>query len=135
MSPTIYILNVTSIVKRHAIKHLRCDVYHLHPDIIVITESWLRPDHPGAFLKCIIDSEPYFICAICHPPNHPSYEVSFLMGYIDELSNTSLGSDSKLIIGGDFNSTIISSFKQVYILYSGIPPTTATTMTEYMGLM
>ncbi|ESN91361.1 hypothetical protein HELRODRAFT_165387 [Helobdella robusta] len=54
-------------------------------------------------LKCFIDSEPYFICAIYHPPNHPSYEVSTLMGYIDELSNTALGSGSKLIIVGDFN--------------------------------
>ncbi|ESO08347.1 hypothetical protein HELRODRAFT_169158 [Helobdella robusta] len=32
------------------------------------------------FLKGIIDSEPYFICAIYHPLNHPSYEFSTLMG-------------------------------------------------------
>ncbi|ESN99331.1 hypothetical protein HELRODRAFT_162854 [Helobdella robusta] len=47
--PTIYILNVTSIFKPHAIEHLRCDVYPLHPDIIIITESWLRPDHSDGF--------------------------------------------------------------------------------------
>ncbi|ESN93127.1 hypothetical protein HELRODRAFT_181223 [Helobdella robusta] len=54
-------------------------------------------------LKCIIDSEPYFICATYHPPNHPSYEASTLKGYIDELSNTALGSDSKLITTSNFN--------------------------------
>ncbi|ESN99385.1 hypothetical protein HELRODRAFT_162932 [Helobdella robusta] len=31
-------------------------------------------------LKYIIDSEPYFTCDIYHSPNHPSYEVSTLMG-------------------------------------------------------
>ncbi|ESO11829.1 hypothetical protein HELRODRAFT_166883 [Helobdella robusta] len=42
--PTIYILNVTCIVKPHAIEHL-------HPDIIIIiTESWLRPDHPDGLI-------------------------------------------------------------------------------------
>ncbi|ESO11810.1 hypothetical protein HELRODRAFT_166858 [Helobdella robusta] len=152
--PTIYILNVTSIVKPYAIEHLRCDVYHFHHDII-ITESWLRPDHPDGgveevviylkssissqihivlphavndaletlCLKCVIDSEPYFICAIYHSPN-PLYEVFSLMGYIDELSNTALVSNSKIIIVmALINSTIIPFFKQVYILYSGVPPT------------
>ncbi|ESO04261.1 hypothetical protein HELRODRAFT_172618 [Helobdella robusta] len=167
LPPTIYILNVFSIVKPHAIEHLRCDVYHLHPDIIIITESWLKPDHPDGLigidgytpfrkdrpgrrrgggvviylkssissqihivppnavndtletlcLKCIIDSEPYIICAIYHPPNHPSYEVSTMMCYIDELSNTALGSDSKLIIGGDFNQLDHHS-----ILQTGLHP-------------
>ncbi|ESN93945.1 hypothetical protein HELRODRAFT_180354 [Helobdella robusta] len=134
---SIYILNVTSIVKLHAIEHLKCDVYHLHPDIIIIiTKSWLRPDHPDGLiaingytpfrkaggivtylktsissqihiisphaindapeilcLKYIIDSEPYFICAIYHPPIHLLYEV--------------------------------------YTLYSGFPLTKVTTLTKY----
>ncbi|ESO02823.1 hypothetical protein HELRODRAFT_174247 [Helobdella robusta] len=68
-------------------------------------------------LKCTIDSEPYFICAIYHPPNHPSYEVSTLMGYIDKLSNTALGSESKLIIGGDFKQ-----LDHHYILQTGLHP-------------
>ncbi|ESO11726.1 hypothetical protein HELRODRAFT_166746 [Helobdella robusta] len=148
--PTIYILNVISIVKPHAIEHLRCGVYHLHHDIIIISKSWLRPDHPDGLiaidgytssrkdrtgrqcgggvviylkssissqihivlpraindaletlcLKCIID----FICAIYHAPNHPSYEVSTLMG-----------SDSKLVIGGDFNQLDHHSILQTAI--------------------
>ncbi|ESO05986.1 hypothetical protein HELRODRAFT_160090 [Helobdella robusta] len=89
---------------------------HLPPTIYIMN-SWLRPDHPDGLIaidgytpftlaggvECIIDSEPYIICAIYYPQNHPSYEVSTMMCSIDELSNTALESDSKLIIGGDFN--------------------------------
>ncbi|ESO12173.1 hypothetical protein HELRODRAFT_158636 [Helobdella robusta] len=115
LPPIIYILNVTSIVKPHAIENLRCDVYHLHPDIIIIiTESWLRPDHPDGLIA--IDGYTPF------RKDRPG--ISTMMGYIEELSNTALGSDSKLIIGvTSINSTIIPYFKQVYTLYSGVPPT------------
>ncbi|ESO05375.1 hypothetical protein HELRODRAFT_171767 [Helobdella robusta] len=64
-------------------------------------------------LKCIIDSEPYIICAIYHLSN----EVSTMMCYINELSNTALGSDSKLIIGVDFNQ-----LDHYSILQTGLHP-------------
>ena len=40
--PRVYILNATSLVTPHGIESLRCEVFQLRPDIVIITELWLK---------------------------------------------------------------------------------------------
>ena len=48
--PIFYILNATSLVKLHGIESLRCDVLQLWPDIVIITESWLKSHHSDGLI-------------------------------------------------------------------------------------
>ncbi|ESO12097.1 hypothetical protein HELRODRAFT_158518 [Helobdella robusta] len=72
------------------------------PYFFIFSSAALAAAKPHSLLV----SESHFTCAIYYPPKNLSYKDSSLMGYIDELSNTVLGSDSKLIIGvTSINST------------------------------
>ena len=48
--PIFYLLNATSLVKPHGIESLRCDVFQLRPDIVIITESWLKSHHSDGLI-------------------------------------------------------------------------------------
>ena len=48
--PVVYILNATSLVKPHGIESLRCDVFQLRSDIVIITESWLKSHHSDGLI-------------------------------------------------------------------------------------
>ena len=48
--PVVYILDATSLVKPHGIESLRCDVFQLRPDIVIITESWLKSHHSDGLI-------------------------------------------------------------------------------------
>ena len=43
--PSIYLLNATSIAKPNAIQQLQADVLSNGVDVVIITESWLKPQH------------------------------------------------------------------------------------------
>ena len=49
--PIVYILNATSLVKAHRIESLRCDFFQLRPDIVIITESWLKSHHSDGLIS------------------------------------------------------------------------------------
>ena len=49
--PKVYILNATGLVKPHGIESLRCDVFQLRPDIVIITESWLKSHHSDGLIS------------------------------------------------------------------------------------
>ena len=40
--PIVYILNATTLVKPHGIESLRCDIFQLRPDIVIITSHGLN---------------------------------------------------------------------------------------------
>ena len=44
-TPSIYVLNINSLAKPHAIQHLRADVLSIGPDVVVLTESKLNRNH------------------------------------------------------------------------------------------
>ena len=49
--PIVYILNAPSLVKPHGIESLRCDFLQLWPDIVIITESWLKLHHSDGLIS------------------------------------------------------------------------------------
>ena len=49
--PVVYILNATSLVKPHGTESLRCDVFRLRPDIVIITESWLKSHRSAGLIS------------------------------------------------------------------------------------
>ena len=46
--PSLYVLNVRSLAKPHAIENLRADVLSLDPDLVVLTETHLKSHHPSS---------------------------------------------------------------------------------------
>ena len=49
--PIVYLLNATSFVKPHSIESLRCDVFQIRPDIVIITESWPKSHHSDGLIS------------------------------------------------------------------------------------
>src|SRR6218665_3428618 len=49
--PSLFLINPTSIAKPHAIDHLRADLAAFGPDIVVISESWLKPHHKDDMMR------------------------------------------------------------------------------------
>ena len=49
--PIVYVFNATSLVKPLGIESLRSDVFPLRPDIVIITESWLKSHHSDGLIS------------------------------------------------------------------------------------
>ena len=49
--PIVYILNATSLVKPHGIESLRYNGFQIGPDIVIITESWLKSYHSDGLIS------------------------------------------------------------------------------------
>ena len=45
LPPSIYLINVGSIAKPHAMQQLHADVTSLKPEVVIVTESWLTYRH------------------------------------------------------------------------------------------
>ena len=45
ITPSMYILNVNSLAKPHAIQNLRAEVASIGPDVVIITKSKLNGKH------------------------------------------------------------------------------------------